>query len=351
MANRNKLLGLAGAAVGIGAGLAAQRKVLNRRRSLDPERDEALGTRRGERERTLELPDGARIFVEETGPLSSKGVIFVHGSVLRTDLWHYQLAGIGSHRLIFPELRGHGRSQPKGESDYSIRTLAGDLLYLLDELDLEEAIVVGHSVGGMAALQLCHDHPELMGERIKGLVLANTTYGPATETLLGSGVIARIERLTRRPFDAIGKQHERIEKLRRFVRPTDAVYWAVALAAFGPNPSPAHVDLVYDMLAKTPVDVIFDLVRSYRDFDMADHLEDIDLPTLVIGGGHDRLTLAKASYYLAEHLPQADLHVFEDCGHTTMLERHEDFNELLRVFFDETLGAAEKPRRRAAAKP
>lgn len=351
MPARNKLLGVAGAAVGLGAGLVAQRKVLNRRRSQDPARDEPFGTQRGVRTRTLEIPDGARIFVEEFGPPSPKAAVFIHGSVLRSDVWHYQMEDLGDHRLVFPELRGHGRSQPKGGADYSIKTLAGDLLHLIEALHLEEVVVVGHSVGGMIALQMCHDHPDVMAARVKGLVLVNTTYGPATETLLGSGVIARLERITRKPFDAIGKQHERIEKLRRFVRPSDAVYWAVALGAFGPNPSPTHVDLTYDMLAKTPVDVIFDLVKSYRDFDMADHLSNIDVPSLVIGGGHDRLTLPKASYYLAEHLPQADLHVFEDCGHMTMLERHEEFNDLLRTFLTDTLGAAEKPRRRAGTKP
>lgn len=350
MARKNRILALAGAAVAAGAGIAAQRTVINKRRRTDPERDVPLGKLRGERQRTFDLPDGAHIFVEEFGPQSGSGALFVHGSVLKTDVWHYQMESISNHRLVFSDLRGHGRST-KGEASYSIQTLASDLLATIEEVGLEETVIVGHSVGGQVALQLCHDHPELLGSRIKGLVLVSTSYGPFTETLLASGMIARIERITRRPLDALGKQHERIERLRKLVRPTDAVFWGVALAAFGEGASPKHIDFTYNMLANTPVDVIFDLVRSYRDFDMADHLDEITVPALVLGGTHDRLTLPKASQYLASHLPQGDLHIFEGCGHMSMLERHEEFNTLLHTFLNETLGMPKKTRRRAISNP
>jgi pimeloyl-ACP methyl ester carboxylesterase len=350
MARKNRVLTLAGAAVAAGAGIAAQRKVINKRRRNDPERDVPLGELRGERQRAFDLPDGAHIFVEEFGPESNSGAVFVHGSVLTTDVWHYQMGALGDRRLVFSDLRGHGQSTPKGEASYSIETLAADLLATIDQVGLEQVVIVGHSIGGQVALQLCHDNPKLMGSKIKGLVLVNTSYGPFTETLVASGMVARVERLTRRPLEALGKQHERIEKLRKLLRPSDAVFWGVALAAFGENASPKHIDFTYGMLANTPVDVIFDLVRSYRDFDMTDELHEITVPALVIGGTHDRLTLPKASSYLASRLPNADLHIFEGCGHMSMLERHEDFNELLGSFLNDNLSAARKPRRRAGSK-
>jgi pimeloyl-ACP methyl ester carboxylesterase len=345
MARSNRLIALAGAAVAAGAGIAAQRKVINKKRRNDPEKDVEFGALRGERQRTFDLPDGAHIFVEEFGPDVPKGVIFVHGSVLRTDVWHYQMQGLQGHRLVFSDLRGHGQST-KGEADYSIEVLGQDLLATIDELGLEEVVVVGHSVGGQIAMQMCHDNQDILGSRVKGLVLANTSYGPFTETIVASGMIARVERVTRRPFDSLGKRHETIERLRKLVRPSDAVFWGVAIAAFGENASPAHIDFTYDMLANTPVDVIFDLVKSYRDFDLEDHLDELTVPALVLGGTHDRLTLPKASYHLAARLPKADLHVFDGCGHMSMLERHEEFNKLLQQFLDDTLGAERKPKRR-----
>ena len=346
---RSRVLALAGAAVAAGAGIAAQRKVINKRRRNDPEKDVEFGSLRGDRSRTIDLDDGAHIFVEELGPESSSGVVFVHGSVLRTDVWHYQMQGVNGHRLVFSDLRGHGQST-RGEADYSIKVLGHDLLATLDELGLEEVVIVGHSVGGQVAMQMCHDNLDLLGSRVKGLVLVNTSYGPFTETLVASGVIARVERITRRPFDAIGKRHQTIEKIRKLVRPSDAVFWGVALAAFGEGASPKHIDFTYDMLADTPVDVIFDLVKSYRDFDLADHLHELTVPALVLGGTHDRLTLPKASLHLAANLPKADMHIFDGCGHMPMLERYEEFNELLQQFIDDNLGSAKKSKREARSK-
>lgn len=346
---RSRLVAFAGAAVAAGAGMAAQRKVINKRRRNDPEKEVAFGSLRGERSRTLDLSDGAHIYVEEFGPESPRGVVFVHGSVLRTDVWHYQMQGLTGHRLVFSDLRGHGKST-KGDADYSIKVLGEDLLATIDALGLEEVVVVGHSVGGQVAMQMCHDNQDLLGSRVKGLVLVNTSYGPFTETLIAGGMIARVERITRRPFDALGKRHEAIEKIRKLVRPSDAVFWGVALAAFGEGASPRHIDFTYDMLANSPVDVIFDLVRSYRDFDLADQLHELTVPALVIGGTHDRLTLPKASLHLAAVLPKSDLKIFDGCGHMTMLERHEEFNELVQQFVDDNLGAASKPKREARSK-
>jgi pimeloyl-ACP methyl ester carboxylesterase len=340
------LLALAGAAATVGAGLAAERAFVKRRRATDPEAGEAFGTRRGERSRFVERPDGARLFVEEVGPESRRGVVFLHGSALRTDVWHYQMEGLGEHRLLFYDLRGHGRSQPKGDSDFTLRTLVSDLEAVVEDADLDEVVVVGHSVGGMVALQMCCDRPDLFDDPIKGIVLVNSTYGPGAETVIGGAAVARIERVARWPLDFLGSKHEYLNRLRKIVKPSDTLFLAVALAAFGPSPSARQVDFTYDMTADTKTDVIFDLIKSYRDHDVGDRLGEITVPALVIGGTHDHLTVADASRYLADHLPKAELEMFDRCGHMSMLERHREFNTVLTAFLDDTLGPGNARTRR-----
>ena len=336
MARRNALLALSGAAVGVTAGIVAERLAIKRRRARDPEASERLGERRGERSRYIEMPDGARIFVEERGQRSRRAVVFIHGSALRTDVWHYQME-LPGRRLLFYDLRGHGLSQPKGDAEYSVDTLATDLRAVIADAGLDEVVLVGHSVGGMIALHLGARDPDLLGSTIKGLVLAHATHRPAIETIAGGASVARFERVLRRPFDALGNHHERVERLRKLVRPSDAVFWGVAFAAFGLNPSAKHVDFTYDMVADTSTDVIFDLFKAYRGFDVTDEVGGITVPTLVVTGAHDRLTVPEASRYLAEHMPKAQLHVFERAGHMSMLECHEEFNALVEDFLDDTL--------------
>lgn len=338
MVTKRNATALAGAVAGLGIGLVAQRSLVNRRRRNDPEAAEPFGKRRGVRPRTIELPDGARLFIEEAGPASKRGAVFVHGSVLRTDVWHYQLEGLGDHRLVFYDLRGHGLSRPKGDAEFSVTTLAEDLLAVIEDAGLEEVVLVGHSVGGMVALQLCHLHPELLGSTVKGLVLTNTTHRPAAETIVGGAAVARVEHALRRPLDFIGVRHESVERLRAILKPSDSLFLAVAFAAFGSHASARQIDFTYDMLSDTTADVIFELIKSYRDFDVTDHLGDINVPTLVLAGTQDRLTVAEASEHLAAELPKAELKVFEGCGHMTMLERHREFNELVQGFLDDNLG-------------
>jgi pimeloyl-ACP methyl ester carboxylesterase len=334
------VVALAGAATGVAVGLATQRALVRRRRRNDPEAGERFGTRRGIRPRTISLSDGADAFVEEAGPSSTRGAVFVHGSALRTDLWHYQLAGLGDHRLVFYDLRGHGVSRAKGSDRFSIPRLAQDLVEVVDAAGLEEVVVVGHSIGGMIALNLAHTRPDLLGSSVKGLVLVNTTYRPAVETVAGGAALAHAERILRRPLDVLGRRAPTIDKLRAIVRPSDLLFLTVAFGGFGPGAPASQVDFVYDMLSETPSDVIFDLIASYREFDVTEVLGDVTVPVLVVGGGSDRITVPAASEYLAEHLPKAELKMFDRCGHMPMLERHREFNEVVRAFLDDTLGGS-----------
>ena len=335
---RTRLFALAGAAAGLTAGIVAERLAVKKRRTTDSEAGEGFGSRRGERTRMIDLGDGAQIYVEEVGPEVSSGAIFIHGSALRTDLWHYQMEGLDARRLIFYDLRGHGLSQPKGDTEFSVATLAKDLEVIIEDSKLDEVVLVGHSIGGMVALELAASRPEWLSSKIKGLVLTNTTYRPPMETIAGGAALAHLERMTRRPFDLLGPHSARIDRLRKIVKPSDALFWTVSFSAFAPQASAKQVDFTYDMLAETPSDVIFDLFKAYRGFDVEDCLSDVTVPSLIIAGSRDRITLAEASEHMARVMPKAQLEILEDCGHMAMMERHDEFNQLVKSFLEDTLG-------------
>jgi pimeloyl-ACP methyl ester carboxylesterase len=345
---RPRILAAATAAGSLAAGVVLERTILNKKRRVDAEAGEDFGSRRGERSYLLDLDDGARLFIEEVGPAKSKkAAIFVHGSALRSDMWHYQMAGLGGHRLVFYDLRGHGRSRPKGDKDPSMSTLADDLAEVIDGLATSEVVIVGHSVGGMVAMQLCKQRPDLVGDKIKGLVLLNTTPRPPTETLLGGMGVARIERVARRPIDAVSGYSRQLDAIRRSIAPTDAVFWGVSYAAFGTGASASQIDFTYKMVSETPGDVIFDLLKAYRTFDMTRDLSAVTVPVAVISGTSDRLTVTEASREMAEALPKAGLTVLEGCGHMSMLERHSQVDAIITEFLNDVLG---RPKRKATAK-
>ena len=93
--------------------------------------------------------DGTAIFYKEWGPKDAHPIVFSHGWPLSSDDWDAQMMfflGKG-YRVIAHDRRGHGRSsQPDGGNDMD--TYAADLTELTDQLDLHEAVHVGHSTGG-----------------------------------------------------------------------------------------------------------------------------------------------------------------------------------------------------------
>ena len=114
--------------------------------------------------------NGLDLRCEVTGPSDAETVVFIHGLAASADIWSGQAERLSDRfRTICYDLRSHGRSQavvkPCTRSE-----LAGDLIALLDALEIDRAVVVGHSGGGVVAMQSAVEHPE----RIRALVLVGT---------------------------------------------------------------------------------------------------------------------------------------------------------------------------------
>ncbi|MFJ2261096.1 alpha/beta fold hydrolase [Streptomyces sp. NPDC087844] len=114
----------------------------------------------------------SRLFhtVEGEGPST---VLLVHGEAGDSDDWAPQLEALGAqHRLIAPDLPGHGRS-PAARHGHTPRDLADDLAGLLAALDTPSVIAVGHAAGAAIASVLAVERPDL----VRALVAVNPRYG------------------------------------------------------------------------------------------------------------------------------------------------------------------------------
>jgi pimeloyl-ACP methyl ester carboxylesterase len=112
---------------------------------------------------------GGPLVVEEHGA-GSLPLVLVHGMVADATFWRSTVRALdGRHRLIIPELRGHGRSGPAGDGDYSIAACASDLEAVLDAFDLTRVVLVGHSFGASVAIELASRFPD----RVAALVVVD----------------------------------------------------------------------------------------------------------------------------------------------------------------------------------
>ncbi len=114
-------------------------------------------------------------FYTDTG--SGQPVVMIHGWACDGSDWSWLSAALaGSYRVVVPDLRGHGRSgaAPASPSPgYAPEDFAADIVDLITSLELTNAVLVGHSLGGIVASLIATSHPQL----VAGVVVVDPAYG------------------------------------------------------------------------------------------------------------------------------------------------------------------------------
>ncbi|MDA8313287.1 MAG: alpha/beta fold hydrolase [Actinomycetota bacterium] len=257
--------------------------------------------------------DGGRLHVVERG--EGPSFVLVHGIMLGIGIWAPQLRLLGG-RVIAVSQRGHGQSRA-GTGGYAFDRLASDLAEVLDALEVRDAVLVGHSMGGMIVQQCALSHAQACSGRVRRLVLVGTAPGPRPVrpllTLAGplaAAALAGAERRGRGPL------------------PSSAAAWGARLA-FGVSPAPASVALVRGMLDAMSPAALAGLLPPLLAFDVRDELGGLTLPVHVVVGGSDVLTPPRTARAIVAGVPDARLTVLPGCGHMVMLERQEALCDLV----------------------
>ena len=165
---------VAGAAAGLaGAAYAIERAVVaGVRRRPDPDAGKALVPAFDEAVR-YPSHDGGSVYTIGRG--KGPPIVFSHGVTLSTRVWvkQFELLPDRGFRCIGFDHRGHGDSEC-GDSGHSIANLAEDVRTVLERMDLRDAILVGHSMGGIALQAFASRYPDVAAERVRGMVLMST---------------------------------------------------------------------------------------------------------------------------------------------------------------------------------
>lgn len=131
--------------------------------------------------------DGVRLHYEVHGPENGRPIVLVHGFASDYRLnwvgtrWQETLTQSGFH-VIGLDCRGHGLSdKPHDEAAYAVDVMAGDVVRLLDDLDVSSADYLGYSMGGRIGLQVILDHPQRIKQAVLGGIGASGAIGHAAE--------------------------------------------------------------------------------------------------------------------------------------------------------------------------
>lgn len=268
----------------------------------------------------FELPSGLRVTYADRG--LGPALVLVHGwsfgagvlDALPPEL----LAG---RRALAPDLRGHGASRAgigavAATAPFALGDLADDLVGLLEGLRLEDATLVGWSLGGQVALAAL---PRLR-PRVARLVLVSTTPrftlgDDWPHGLPAASLEALARRVRRDPARAVDRFFEGMFVDGELGPATRSL--ATALRAAVPPPDAGAALAGLDVLAAT---------------DLRPVLPRVDLPTLVVHGERDPICPAGAGRALAEAIPGAGLALLAGAGHAPFLSRPAELAAALLPF-------------------
>ena len=239
-----------------------------------------------------------------------------------------------SFRLVYYDQRGRGRSTAVTPEEVGIVSEVEDIDSVRRHFGRESVAVLGHSWGGLLAMEYATRHPE----RVSHLILANTA--PAS----GADVRAfRQHLLDVRPAEDV----ERMRSLASSARyqagdiETEAEYYRIHYRAALRRPE--HVELIVGRLrthfteksvltARAIEERLYDQTWNTDGYDLVPKLAALGIPTLVLHGEDDFVPVALAAR-IAEAMPRGRLVVLEECGHFAYLESPDAFYEHVAALF------------------
>lgn len=250
----------------------------------------------------------------ETGPV----VVLAHCWMGSRDTWApvaRRLLAQGC-RVVRWDQRGHGRSVA-GDKGHSIEGLAGDLATVVTELQLRDAVLVGHSMGGMTLMQFCGDHADVLDQRVAGIALVATAAYGTVPPLMGGAMRWALARGESQVASGRGLPAQQ-RMPRRAVR-----------LVFGDKPSVRAIDIVTEMTRSMPDAHLVASLQGIVEHDARDALRATRTPSLVVVGTRDTLTPVPLSRKMARLMPGCEFVVLPRAGHQLMQERPNELAELL----------------------
>lgn len=262
----------------------------------------------GARKRYVDCGDGrtlAYVEAEGMGAGSERAVVLVHGFTDSSRSFAPLEPYMADMRLIMPDLRGHGGSH-RPDDTYRIADFAADIACLMEALDVRDALVVGHSLGAMVAVELAASRPDLVGALATISCALKPEIGESDPIFIG---VASLQ-------DPINPAHEFFDSWHACNGPVDAGFLA---------------ELAQEAVA-IPARLWRRILQEIRDCDLTERAAVIRQPSLILHGTADPLFDLTQAHALRRRLDCSVIIEIAGCGHNPHWEQPQRVSKMLRKF-------------------
>jgi non-heme chloroperoxidase len=249
-------------------------------------------------ERIITTNDGSKIYCVESGN-GSKTIVLAHGYGFTMQEWNViapNLTQLG-YRVIAFDQQGHGKSTIS-RNGLDSDTMASFYLRVFEEFDIQDAILVGHSMGGFLGMKALIKYPELQ-KRISGCILMATFAGEVNKNnpqnkvqipLIQYGILLKLIKIK-----AIGR--------------------AFAKSLLGENPDNEAIRIFLEIFQAQNHKALIPIIKAMGSESYYAELHKIKVPCTVIIGSMDKTTPPFHTEDLVKMIPNAKKVVLERKGH------------------------------------
>ena len=271
---------------------------------------------------TVTTEDGTQIYYKDWG--SGQPVVFSHGWPLTADAWESQMVFLASngYRTIAHDRRGHGRSSQPSDGN-EMNTYADDLAAVIETLDLQDAVLVGHSTGGGEVTRYIGRHGT---SRVAKAVLVSAVPPLMLKT----------------EANPDGTPIEAFDEIRAGVLADRSQFWKdLTIPFYGANRPGASVsqgvrDTFWLQGMQGGLKNEYECIEAFSETDLTEDLKKFDVPTLIIHGDDDQIVPIVASALASSKLVKnARLKVYEGAPHGLADTHKDQLNADLLAFLGE----------------
>ncbi len=289
---------------------------------------------------TFFTDDGAALWYEVRGTGSKMPAVLCDGLGCDGFIWRYLNEPLSADRRVLHwNYRGHGKSGVANDTTrIGIDYICDDLARLMDKEKLEKGVIFGHSMGVQVALEFHRRFPD----RVTGLVLLCGSYGTPLDTWHDHSLMRLGFPLLKKMVEAQPTIANAI--VHAAVRTELAVTLGIRTEL---NPKlMKRIDFYPYMehLARMHPLYFIRTLDSLKDHSAWEHLPEVDVPTMVVGGEIDRFTPVWLSQRMSEYIPDAEYLYVPGGSHTAPLERPELINDAIATFLKNRVSAKKKLR-------
>lgn len=240
-------------------------------------------------------------------------LVLIMGLRRNLEWWYCQIPALSKEfKVITFDNRGAGRSD-KPDMEYTIRLFADDTAGLMEALGIQNAHVLGVSMGGYIAQELGLNYPD----KVRSLILGCTSCG-------GKRAVLMSEERTKKFIANEGLTPEEI------LRKDMDIYFSESFITENPDKVNNFIDI--SLRYYQPADAFLRQFAACLKHDTADRLRHLKLPVLLITGDDDPLVPSQNSLILKELLPHAELYLFHKRRHAFFIEEAAKFNRKVIEF-------------------